>query len=89
MYVSHCIQNLGWNKVEFPCFLLVALGDGDVVVGVGPEEPVEVEVAVDDGEHVAVEQNLLGEHQLVLVHVEIHLVWIQTTLKGNQQFLVF
>ena len=59
------------------------------MVGVGPEEPVEVEVAVDDGEHVAVEQNLLGDHQLVLVHVEIHLVWIQTTLKGNQQFLVF
>ena len=54
------------------------------MVGVGPEEPVEIEVAVDDGEHVAVEQNLLGEHQLVLVHVEIHLVWIQTTLKGNR-----
>ena len=54
------------------------------MVGVGPEEPIEIEVAVDDGEHVAVEQNLLGEHQLVLIHVEIHLVWIQTTLKGKR-----
>ena len=74
-------EMLNRNKVELPCFLLVALGDGNVVVGVGPEEPVEVEVAVDDGEHVAVEQNLLGEHQLVLVHVKILLEWIQTTLK--------
>ena len=56
--------------------------------GVGPEEPVEVEVAVDDGEHVAVEQNLLGDHQLVLVLVEVHLVWVQTTLKENQRDLV-
>ena len=81
---SHSIQFLGWNKVELPCFLLVVLGDGNVVVSVGPEEPVEVEVAVDDGEHVAVEQNLLGDHQLVLVLVEVHLVWVQTTLKENQ-----
>ena len=56
------------------------------MVGVCPEEPVEVEVAVDDGEHVAVEQNLLGDHQLVLVLVEVHLVWVQTTLKETNGF---
>ena len=55
------------------------------MVSVCPEEPVEVEVAVDDGEHVAVEQNLLGDHQLVLVLVEVHLVWVQTTLKETNE----
>ena len=53
------------HKVSLSVLLLVRLPEGDVVLGVCLEEPVEVEVAAEDDDGVAEVEELVQHHDAV------------------------
>ena len=55
----------GGHKVSLPVFLLIRFLEGDVVLGLCLEEPVEVDVAAEDDDAVQEEEGLVQHHDAV------------------------
>ena len=54
-----------WHEVSFSVLLLISFLEGDVVLGLCLEEPVEVDVAAEDDDAVQEEEGLVQHHDAV------------------------